>query len=128
MKNIFLLFAIIILSCSNPKKEFLEKNPNLPSEKVIAINRGDVINGMTEEELEVSMGKPTFIDKKLVESGVYIWIYRDTSGTKQSEAYSNESSFPQGIGAIVPLQYNCKEIRVYVKDSQVFKIEKILRF
>lgn len=107
---------------------YLKEHPNLSSDKIVAMRVGTVINGMTEKEVKLVLGEPSFIEKFPKKIHTRRWIYRKLGGRTTQEAYNHKSSFPLGIGFVIPLHYKCKEMRIDFENGIVSKVEKILSF
>ncbi|WP_372371693.1 outer membrane protein assembly factor BamE [Candidatus Uabimicrobium sp. HlEnr_7] len=122
---VFILSSI--LCCQSSQKNYLQENPDLDTKKRLAIKTGQVINGMTQKEVELILGKPTFVETR--KENQIRWVYRLVEKGKQlAEVYTPESSFPQGIAYIIPFYYRPLEIRIDICDEVVCRVEEILSF
>ena len=122
----YLIIICSLLCCQNTQKNYVKDNPELDAKKQLAIKTGQVINGMTEQEVELILGKPTFVEKR---EGQQRWVYRLVEkGKNLADVYTPESSFPQGIAYIIPFYYRPLEIRVDICDKVVCRVEEILSF
>ncbi|MEX2668052.1 hypothetical protein UAMX_003729 [Candidatus Uabimicrobium amorphum] len=123
----YLAIICSIICCQSTQKNYVKENPEMDAKKKLAIKTGQVINGMTEKEVEIILGKPTFVEKR--EGEQQRWIYRLVEkGKNLAEVYTPESSFPQGIAYIIPFYYRPLEIRVDICDKVVCRVEEILSF
>lgn len=125
---VFFFLSAMLVSCRSSVDVYIEQNPTMSTEKRVAMRNGQVINGMTKQEVELVLGKPTFIDRKSGPPEPVRWIYREVSGVTEEEAYQHDSAFPQGIGYVIPLNYRCREIRVDFEDDKVCRVQRILSF
>ena len=124
----FVLLWALGSGCTNYIEKYIERHPHLPAQRIMAMRVGTVINGMDVEEVRLVMGKPTFVEKPGGSPKKIRWIYRDISGIRADDAYAAGSSFPQGIGYVIPLDYQYREIRIDFQDDKVCRVEKILSF
>ena len=108
--------AIFLASCSMPS--FL-----LPSKttKDITFKDTKIRNGITQQQVQKILGKPDHIQTEEV-----FTILQYSHNTGLENVYVNESSFAQGIGYVLPLQYKAKELRIFIKDNIVQRVERIL--
>lgn len=121
-----LLLAWMLVSCNQVAEEKDRLLMSLRPEVKKAIQSHTVVNEMTQEEVQLSLGEPHFVEVQSATAEK--WIYRSPSGIEVKEAYPIDSSFPQGVGFVIPLQYKANEIRIDFNEKRVCRIEKILRF
>ena len=127
--RLLIAISLILIGCTNNQiRHYLENHPDLSPDKSLAMHHGYIINGMTAEEVNLVLGEPTFREGDPATSNKARWVYRETSGIKEQDAYQSDSAFPQGVGYVIPLNYHCKELRVDFSNGKVWRIEKILRF
>lgn len=132
VKFILIAFCIVITSCSTSsekeEKDYVKsKNEVITPEVYTAMKKEEIINGMTMKQVQFILGEPAFVEK--ISEYTTRWIYRDTDvGIYPDTAYPPPSAFPQGIGFIIPLNYNAMELRVDFEVDEVIQVQRILRF
>lgn len=129
LRCIFILWLLMAAGCAafDPIEKYLEANPDLPTEKILALRSRYVVNGMTEQEVKLILGEPMFVEQR--EDGIIRWIYRNrATGMEPGEAYSSGSAFPAGLGFLIPLHYRSREIQIDFYEQTTCRIEEILNF
>lgn len=129
----FILFifcsSMLFSGCSGEIEKYIEKTPNLSTRKIIAMRSGQIINGMSIEEVKKILGEPTFTEKIGKEKAENRWVYRLVKQGKQiSDVYQPFSAFPQGIAYVIPLYYKPQEIRIDFCGEKVCRVQEILSF
>ena len=119
------LLLLLVLGCAaDGREEYIQTHPQLLPEIVIGIQQGEIVVGMTCEQVKIVLGEPTFIKKN---GELERWIYQGNSfGTKPKELYNPDSAFPQGIGFVVPFVYHAQEIWIDFSIGKVCRVQKML--
>ncbi|NUM34816.1 MAG: hypothetical protein HUU50_09740 [Candidatus Brocadiae bacterium] len=130
------LFIFFAGCTSTNVDKYAISNAHLSAEILFAMQNRNIVNGMEKEQVKLVLGEPDFIEEKSSEKNTLEkWIYRFQKKTKIdrgkiiSDSYDLEgSSFPQGIGHIIPMSYDSKETRIEFDGNQVCKVQKIIAF
>lgn len=125
--QLIFITVFLLVSCQNKSENYLSQNNDLDTKKIIAIKTGQVVNGMTENEVKLILGEPTFVENQ--DASISRWVYRLVeTGKSLSDVYTPQSAFPQGIVFVIPFYYKPLEIKVDFCDKTVCKVEEILSF
>ncbi len=122
--SIWLWLFLAILGCSNRVEEYIAKE-ELSSEKASSLRNKVIAPGMKMAEVQLVLGEPQRTQAN--EDGRVVWIYEQVAGISARDAYNPVTSFPQGIGYVVPLNYQCRELRVMFDQDVVYRVEKLLQ-
>ena len=77
----FLVFCLFLtVSCAMERQQqYIKSHPELKSKIKTAIENGEIIIGMTKEQVLASRGRPFNINKTTTENMVYEqWVYYDS--------------------------------------------------
>lgn len=129
MPYIFLLsfiFFVWATGCHRPIEEYMETQPDISAEKANAFQAREVIPGMNMHEVELLLGEPSQKEQDTA-TGNQRWIYQDIAGVTGQEVSPNRSRFPQGISYVIPMSYECQELKILFDQEIVYRVEKILQ-
>lgn len=135
-----LLLLGVLAGCATPDSR-IKDNPagfnKLPPDQQALVKKGEIGLGMSEDAVQLAMGKPDRVSEHTDASGTQkIWHYTDVEtydpGFGASawypygyrRHYYGPFFYPAGVYPVYPLSTETDRIRVVFKDGKVAAIER----